>query len=184
MLLPPVQKTEEPFSNLIRPSTSLVERFNYKGWFGVYTYLEGVVDLDVGVGETDGSAVVGHNVGDLVLAEGLLGDLAELEACLVDIDGVGLEATFDVVENAEVLTGLGDGHDVHEAKRESVVSSDLLVNLDVGILVLADLDAISVVESVLKSALQKDRKGEAFTELVGAGGRAGGVHSLQFFKAP
>ena len=150
----------------------------------MYTYFEGVVDLDVGVGETDSSTVVGHNVGDLVLAEGLLGDLAELEACLVDVDGVGLEATFDVVENAEVLASLGDGHDVHEAKRESVVSSDLLVNLDVGVLVLADLDAISVVESVLKSALQKDGKGEAFTELVGAGGRAGGVHSLQFFKAP
>lgn len=127
------------------------------------TYLDAVVDLDVGVGETDGSAVVCHNIWDLVLAKCLLGDLAELEAGLGGVDGVGLEATFDVVENAEVLASLGDGHDVHEAKGESVVSSDFLVNLDVGILVLADLDAVSVAESVLKSVLQKDGKGEAFT---------------------
>lgn len=144
----------------------------------MYTYLEAVVDLDVGVGEADGSAVVGHNVGDLVLADGLLGDLAELEAGLGGVDGVGLEAALDVVENAEVLAGLGDGHDVHEAERESVVSSDLLVDLDVGVFVLADLDAVSVAESVLKSALQKDRERNALTELVGASGGAGSVHSL------
>jgi len=110
------------------------------------------------VGEADGSAVVGYNVGDLVLAEGLFGYLAELESSLVDVNGVGLEATFDVVEDAEVLTGLGDRHDVHEAKRELVVSSGLLVNLDVGIAFFADLQDVSVAESVLKSVLQKDEK--------------------------
>jgi len=134
----------------------------------VYAYLEGIVDLDVGVGEPDGSAVVSYNVGDLVLAEGLLGHLAELVSSLVDVNGVGLEATFDVVEDTEVLTGLGDRHDVHEAKREPVVSSDLLVNLDVGIFVFADLQDVIVAESVLKSVLKKDGKGDALTQLVGA----------------
>ena len=74
----------------------------------MYTYLEGVVDLDVGVGETDGSAVVGHNVGDLVLAEGLLGDLAEFEAGLVSVDSVWHESSLDVLEDSEVLVGLLD----------------------------------------------------------------------------
>jgi len=50
-----------------------------------------------------------------------------------------------------------------------VVSSDLLVNLDVGIFVPADLQAFSIAESVLKSVLEKDGKGDALTQLVGAG---------------
>ena len=45
--------------------------------------LHGVSLLDVGVGVSDGAAVMGHDVGDLVLADSLLDDLAELEACLL-----------------------------------------------------------------------------------------------------
>jgi len=134
----------------------------------VYAYLDGVVDLDVGVRETEGSSIVGRNVGDLSFTQSLLGHLDEFESSLVDVNSVGLEATFDVVEDAEVLTSLSDRHDVHEAKREPVVSSDLLVNLDVSIFVFADLQYVCVVESVLKSVLQKDGKGDALTELVGA----------------
>jgi len=43
---------------------------------GLKVELHGVVDLDVGVGETDGPAVVGDDVGDLVLANALLAHLA------------------------------------------------------------------------------------------------------------
>jgi len=43
---------------------------------GLKVELDGVVDLDVGVGETDGPAVVGDDVGDLVLANALLAHLA------------------------------------------------------------------------------------------------------------
>jgi len=43
---------------------------------GLKVELHGVVDFDVGVGETDGPAVVGDDVGDLVLANALLAHLA------------------------------------------------------------------------------------------------------------
>jgi hypothetical protein len=132
------------------------------------TYLERVVDLDVGVRETDGPAVVGDDVWDLVLSDELLNNLAELEASFLGINGVGLETTLDVVENSEVLTSLGNGNDVHEAEGVLVVSSYSVVNFDVGILITADLDALLAGESVLKSGLKKNRERNAFAELMGS----------------
>merc|ERR1712166_63407 len=93
--------------------------------------LDGVVLLNVGVGETDGTAVVGNNIWDLVLAENLSGDFAELEGSLLGVDGVGLEAALNVVENAEVLASLVDGNNILETEGELVVTSDFTVNLDV-----------------------------------------------------
>ena len=40
--------------------------------------LSGIVDGEFGVGESEGSTVVGNDVGDLVGADSLLGDLDEL----------------------------------------------------------------------------------------------------------
>lgn len=76
--------------------------------FLILTYLDSVVLLDVRVWEADGSAVVGNNVWDLVLAENLSLDSAKLELSLLLINLVGLETTLDVVKDAEVLTGLGN----------------------------------------------------------------------------
>jgi hypothetical protein len=123
---------------------------------GLQIELDGIVDLDVGVRETDGPAVVGNDVGNLVLADALLGDLAKLETSLLVIDSVGLEAALNIIEHAEVLAGLPDGYDIHEAKGVSVISSFFVVNFDVGALVLHDLDAFLVGESELKTVLQKN----------------------------
>jgi len=123
---------------------------------GLQIELHGVVDLDVGVRETNGSAVVGHDVGNLVLADALLGHLAQLELSLLVINSVGLEAALDIVEQAEVLAGLPDGYDVHEAEGVSVISSFFVVNFDVGALVLHDLDAFLVGEGELQTVLQKN----------------------------
>jgi len=76
--------------------------------FLILTYLDSVVLLDVRVREADGSAVVGNNVWDLVLAENLSLDSAKLELSLLLINLVRLETTLDVVKDAEVLTGLGN----------------------------------------------------------------------------
>jgi hypothetical protein len=168
MLFPPVTKTEEPFSSLTIESRSPVSRLSYGIIIIVYSYLDGVVDLDVGVGEADGPAVVGDDVWNLVLANLLLGDLAELEAGFLSVNSVGLETTLDVVKNAEVLAGLLNGNDVHEAEGEPVVLSFSVVNFDIGTLVLADLDALLAGESILESVLEKNRKGNTFAELVGA----------------
>merc|ERR1711957_297234 len=61
--------------------------------------LDGVVDVDLGVGVTDGSTVVGDDVWDGVLANALLGDLAELELSLLLGDLDGGEASLNVVKD-------------------------------------------------------------------------------------
>ena len=88
--------------------------------------LDGVVNLHVRIGVTDGAAVVGHDVrdsGSLAGGEGvasdggLLGgsnllDTEELELGLSFRDSVEDEASLDVVEKTEVLSGLVEGDDI------------------------------------------------------------------------
>jgi hypothetical protein len=130
------------------------------------------------VGETDSPAIVSNDIRDLVLANRLLGHLAEFEAGFFVSDAVGLEASLNIVQDAVVLAGLPDGDDVHEAEGVSVITSFFVVNFDVGTLVLEDLNAFLVAESKLKAVLEKNRKGEALTEFVGASGRARRVDTL------
>jgi hypothetical protein len=163
---------------------TVIELDDRVNFMGVEVELEGVVLLDVGVGETDGAAVVGNNVWDLVLAEDLAGNLAELELGLLLVNGVGLEASLNVVEHAEVLTSLGDGNDILETNGVLVVTLDFTVNLDVVVSALANLKGLLVRESVLKSLSEEDRHGDAFTELVGALGWAGSVNAGKLVKAP
>jgi len=58
------------------------------------------------MGEADCPAVVGDDVRDLVLAENLVLNLAEFEACFLGINSNWLEAALNVVKHAEVLAGL------------------------------------------------------------------------------
>lgn len=68
--------------------------------------LDGVVDLDSGIGVTDGAAVVGDNERNTSCAELDLLDLAELVSGLLGGDAVDGEATLDIVHQAEVLARL------------------------------------------------------------------------------
>ena len=45
-------------------------------------------------------------------------------------DAVKHEASLEVVQQTELLVGLRDGDDIHEADREVDVSADLKVNLE------------------------------------------------------
>lgn len=98
--------------------------------------------LDVWVGESEGSTVVGNNVGNLVGAHSLSLDAAELELSFLGVNLVSLVSTFHVVEDSEVLSSSVDGDDVHDTKRELGVSSDLAVDLDESFLVFNDLNSL------------------------------------------
>lgn len=74
--------------------------------------LDGVVDLDRGVGVTDGAAVVGDDVGDTLGTELSAADLAELEGSLLGGDAVDGEAALDVVKETEVLARTLNGDDI------------------------------------------------------------------------
>lgn len=102
------------------------------------TYLDGIVLLDVWMWEADGPSVVGNDVGNLVCAKHLALNLAEFEVCFLGIDANWSVATLDIVEHAEVLTGLHNLNNVHEAEGIFVVSSGFAVYLNVDILVMTD----------------------------------------------
>lgn len=120
------------------------------------------------MGEADGPAVVGNDVGDLVLAEHLVLNLAEFEACLLSINADGREAALHVVQHAEVLAGLDDLDNVHQTEWVLVVTSGFAVHLNVKLLVVADLLDLLAGKSVLESLSQQDRHGDALAQLVRA----------------
>ena len=75
--------------------------------------LDGVVDLDGGVGVTDGTAVVGGDVRNTLSTDSDLADLQELVGGFFGGDTVDCEAALDVVKQTEVLVGLLNRDDVY-----------------------------------------------------------------------
>jgi len=146
--------------------------------------LDGVVDGDIRMRISHGSTVVGRDVRDLILVDGLSDNLAKLELGLSRVDRVSLEATLGIEEDSEVLVSLLDGDDVHVAKRVARISSVLSVNLDKTILVLDDLSSFLSIEGIAKSLLEENVERDALSELVRTRGRSGGVNSIEFTKVP
>lgn len=140
--------------------------------------------LDVGVGESEGSAVVGDNIGDLVGTEGLASDAAELELGLVGVNLVGLVSSLHVVEDSEVLAGSLDRNNVHDTERESGVSSDLAVDPDESFLVFNDLYSLLTRNCISQSISKEHGEGHAFLSLVGAGAGSGSVNSSELVQHP
>jgi hypothetical protein len=57
-------------------------------------------------------------------------DFAELVLSLLASDAVDSETALGVVDKAEVLAGLLDGDNIHEASRVGGVGADLAIDLD------------------------------------------------------
>ena len=74
--------------------------------------LDGVVDLDGGVGVTEGAAIVGDDVRNTLGAKRDLLDLKEFVGSLLRGDAVDGETALDVVKETEVLVGLLNRDDI------------------------------------------------------------------------
>ena len=144
--------------------------------------LDGVVDLDLGVDELDGSSVVSDGVGDLVVAQEDLVDLAELEGSLLLLDLVDRETALGVPQESEVLVGLVDLDHIHETGGESHVSSDLSVNSDQ--LLHNDHLSLVVSQSVLKAVTEKNDQRQRSSDLVGTGRGSGGPLAAELIEHP
>lgn len=139
---------------------------------------------DIGVGISDGSAVVGDDVGHLVGAESLGLDLAELELGFLGVDLVGLISSLHVVENSEMLSSLVNGNNIHDSEWVSGVLSDLAIDFNVAILILDNLDDLLSGEGISESVLEENAKGNRFSCLVWAGGGLHGVSAAQLVQHP
>jgi len=119
---------------------------------------------------------------DPALAELNTLDLAELELSLLSLDAVDGEAALGVVDETEVLAGLLEGDDVHEASGEGAVGADLAVNLD-QTLHQDGLD-LTTVQGVLETVADEDDQGKTVAQLVGTGGGLGRVGSGHLVQEP
>ena len=109
-------------------------------------------------------------------------DLAELVLSLLGLDTVDGEAALGVVNQAEVLAGLLDVDNVHEAGGEGHVGADLVVDLDQALH--DDGLGLAVVQSVLEAVADEDDEGQAVASLVGTSGRLGSVATGQLVQQP
>lgn len=144
--------------------------------------LDGVVDLDVGVGVADGTSVVGDEDGDLLSGDEDLVDTAELVGGLLAVDAVEDEAALGVEEEAEAVAGLLELDDVHETGGVVEVGADLAVDLDAALH--ADLHALLAGQGVLEAVAKDDGDGEALAHLVGASGGAGSPNTGHLAEVP
>ena len=152
---------------------------------------ESITLVDFGVGVSDGSSVMGYDVGDLVGSNGLALDLQQFDLglCLLDLDKG--EPSLDVVEHSVVFVGLDDGEDVHDANGELRVPPDFIINFNAGFSVLQDEDDLAVGECQLEvvSGLEgvlpdDDGEGQAFSKFVGSLVGSGSVDSSHLGKEP
>lgn len=160
--------TTNVISSLDEDSSSIFEFNDFLNLASLKVKLDGIVLLDFWVGETEGSAVVSHNIRNFVLAEALALHFAQFEACLLSVDANRLEASLDVVQNAEVFAGFWDGDDVLEAEWETGISSDFVVNSDISVSISADFDRVLAGERVFESVLEENGQRDALTQLVWA----------------
>lgn len=109
-------------------------------------------------------------------------DLAELVLSLLGLDTVDGEAALGVVDKTEVLAGLLDVDNVHEAGGEGHVGADLVVDLDQALH--DDGLGLAVVEGVLQAVTDEDDQGETVASLVGTGRGLRSVATGQFIQEP
>ncbi len=128
---------------------------------------DGVMGFNLGVGESDGSAVVGDNIGDTLGAHGSSLDSAEFEFGLAGGDLGQSEATLAVVEESVAGLSFEEGDDVHEADGELVVLSDFAVHGDVAVLCEDDHLGFSAGEGEFQFISEEDVEGDGLSQLVG-----------------
>lgn len=109
-------------------------------------------------------------------------DLAELVLSLLGLDAVDREAALGVVDEAEVLAGLLDADDVHEAGGEGAVGADLAVNLDETLH--QDGLGLAVVQGILEAVADEDDEGQTVASLVGTSRGLGSVGTGQLVQEP
>lgn len=109
-------------------------------------------------------------------------DLAELVLSLLGLDTVDGEAALGVVDEAEVLAGLLDGDDIHEAGGVGHVGADLGVDLDQALH--EDGLGLAVVERILEAVSDEDDQRHAVAELVRTGRGLRGVDTGQLVQQP
>ncbi len=144
--------------------------------------LDGVVDLNIRVGVTEGASIVSDSNRDLLGGDVHLLDAAELVLGLFLVDTVENETSLGVEKKTETISRLLELNSVHESGGVVHISTDLSINLDTTLH--ADLLALLSGEGVLKTLAKDDGNRKTFTLLVGTGGGLGSPDSAHLAEVP
>lgn len=109
-------------------------------------------------------------------------DLSELVLGLLSLDTVDSETALGIVDKAEVLAGLLDGDDIHEASWVGGIGADLSVDLDQALH--DDGLGLASIESILQAVTDEDDQRHAVAELVWTWGWARRIGTGQFVQEP
>jgi hypothetical protein len=109
-------------------------------------------------------------------------DFAQLVLGLLAGDAVDGKATLGIVDQTEVLAGLLNANDIHEAGGVVEIVADLVVNLDEA-LHHNGVD-LTTVEGILQTITEEDNERHALAELVRTWGRSGSVCAGEFVEQP
>jgi hypothetical protein len=134
--------------------------------------------------ESEGSAVVRGDIWDLLLANILLDNLAELEASFLGVNSVWNESSFNIKQHSEELVGFFNCNNVHLTKWVPMVSPDSTVNLDDALLLPANLNTFLSRKGIFQSLLQQYAQWYAFAKLVWSCRWSDTVHSFKLSKIP
>jgi len=143
---------------------------------------DGIVDLDVWVGVSDGSCVMSDNEWNSLLCNTDLGDLAEFVSCLLGGNSVNGESTFDVVDKTESFVSFFDGDDIHETGWEGAVTSNFTVNFDQ--VLLQNFLHFIPGKGIMETISEEDDQWEALPLLVWTLGWLGCENSSEFVEHP
>ena len=119
--------------------------------------------VNIWVGISDGSSIMGNNERHLIWAHCLFLNLTEFEASLFLINLVGLVSSLDIIKDSEKLSSLFNTNYIHDTERESGVSPDLVINLDISILIFNNNSDFLSGHGISQSILQEYAKGDAFS---------------------
>ena len=113
------------------------------------------------------SRIVRNQEWDPALAKLNTLNLAELELSLLSLDAVDGETALGVVDETEVLAGLLNGDDIHEASGVGGVGADLAIDLDKA---LGDNGGdLPASKRVLQAIAEEDGEGEGLAQLMRTG---------------
>jgi hypothetical protein len=98
----------------------------------------GISLVDFRVRESNGSAVVGNNVWDLVGSNSLGLDLQQFDFSFGVFNFEEVESTFNIIEKSVVFVSLDNSDGVHNTDWELDGSSDFIINFDASFSVLDD----------------------------------------------
>merc|ERR1712167_142724 len=149
-------------------------------------HLDHIVQLGVGVGVPDGTAIVGADIRHTLGTDGHFLDTAHLELVLVGevlvVQAVDDEATLGIEEHTEMLVGLVNADDIHEPDWKVGVGAHLAVDLDEALH--EDLLHLLAGEGVFEAVAQHEDERQALAQLVGTRRGTGSPGAAHLVKHP